>query len=73
MFQRAITFLTGLLCGAVVSTVVPWVLRQKGGKGIRRHWQAVLQASAQAAELRRQELHQQLLSLTTNPKDPTSH
>jgi gas vesicle protein len=73
MFQRAKTFLIGLLCGVTLGVMVPWIATYKGGKNIRQRWQSILQASSQAAELRRQELQQQLLSLTTRSENHSSN
>jgi len=69
MLQRIKTFYAGLLCGAFAGAVVTFILTPSSGQRLReqsrQHLQSLMLDSARAAEARREELRDQLASMTT--------
>jgi gas vesicle protein len=70
MLQRIKTFYAGLLCGAFTGAIVTLILTPSSGQKLReqsrQHLQSLMLDSSRAAEARREELREQLASMTKN-------
>ena len=70
MLQRIKTFYTGLLCGACAGAAITLILTPSSGQRLRaqtrQHLQELMTESAHAADERREQLREQLSSMTSH-------
>jgi gas vesicle protein len=71
MLQRIKTFYVGLLCGASAGAIITLILTPSSGQRFRaqtrQHLQGLMSDSARAADERREQLREQLTSMTSLP------